>query len=122
MHNKKALKVSWAGGWGGSFIWVAVLAVVFFFRAHYIGCITGLIIAGVGYAVAMFFSPWKHPDTTYWKLMLAPYVMFFISIGWAIWAFGGIEATGFNWWNMLWVIPMLTPFGVLSNNRWNDRA
>jgi len=46
--------------------------------------------------------------------------VFFISIAWAIWAYGGIEATGLSWWNLLWLFPVLIPFGTLSKRRWSD--
>jgi hypothetical protein len=52
--------------------------------------------------------------------MLAPYGLFFIAVAWADWSFGGIEALGFNWWDLLWLLPALSPFGFLSNKRWAE--
>lgn len=111
-------KLGWVGGWVGSFLWVAILAVVFFFRGSFMLGAIGLLLAFAAYALAMFFAPWRHPATSYWKLMLVPYGMFFLAIGWVIWAFGGIEGIGLNWWNMLWVMPMLGPFGMLGDRKW----
>lgn len=47
-------------------------------------------------------------------------ILFFIAVAWAVWVFGGIEVFGFNWWNLLWLLPALGPFGFLSNRTWAD--
>ena len=111
-------KLGWVGGWVGSFIWVAILATVFFFRGDHVQGAIGLLLALVSFGIAIFFAPWRYPTTYIWKLMLVPYVMFFIAGGWAINAYGGIEALGLNWWNMLWIIPMLTLMGMLGGKTW----
>ncbi len=50
--------------------------------------------------------------------MLAPYGLFLIAVVWAAWSFGGIETLGFNWWNLLWLVPALSPIGLLGARRW----
>jgi hypothetical protein len=63
-------------------------------------------------------APWQYLLTAYWKLLLAPYGMFFIAIVWAVWSYGSIESLNLNWWNLLWLIPALSPFGMLSKRKW----
>jgi hypothetical protein len=65
-------------------------------------------------------APWRHPTTPYWKLMIAPYGIFFISAAWAIWAFGGIKAVGLNWWALCWLLPLLLPSISLNRRKWAD--
>ncbi len=52
--------------------------------------------------------------------MLAPYGTFLLSIVWAVWSFGGLGSAGLTWWNLLWLLPLLVPFGTLHKKRWVD--
>ncbi len=117
--NRTGEKIGWVAGWIGGFIWVAILSVVFLFQKQLAEGLLGLMITGVAIAIIMVFAPWKHPQVTYWKLMLGPYGMFVIAIVWAVWSFGGLEAAGLNWLNFLWIVPVLSPLGILSNAKWN---
>lgn len=54
--------------------------------------------------------------------MFAPYGMFFLSIIWAIGSYGGLGSTGMTWWNLLWLLPLLLPFGVMGTRTWADSA
>jgi len=115
-------KIGWTAGWAGGFIWVLVLSIVFLFQGKTEQGIFGMALVGAAVFIILFFAPWRFVSTHYWKLMLAPYGVFFLSIAWAIWSYGGLGATGLNWWNLLWLLPMLTPFGVLSKRKWLDSA
>lgn len=118
--NRKGEKIGWAGGWPGGFIWVVVLSVVFLVQGQWLTGLLGLFLAGMAVWAILTFAPWRHPATPYWKLMLGPYGMFLLSIIWAVWAYGGIQAMGLTWWNMLWLIPMLIPLGTLCQRTWYD--
>ena len=113
-------KAGWIGGWAGSFIWVLILSIIFYYRQKFIPGVLGIALTGVAVFAVLYCAPWRHPSTPYWKLMLAPYGLFFIAIAWAAWSFGGIEVLGFNWWNSLWLLPALSPFGFLSNRKWAE--
>jgi len=113
-------KAGWIGGWAGSFIWILILAGLFFYRQKFAQGVVGIALTGAAVVAAWYYAPWRHPSTPYWKLMLAPYGLFFIAVAWAAWSFGGIEVIGFNWWNLLWLLPALSPFGFLSNRRWTE--
>jgi len=113
-------KAGWIGGWAGGFIWILILAGLFFYRQKFGQGVLGIALTGAYFAAVLYYAPWRHPSTPYWKLMLAPYGLFFISVAWAAWSFGGIEVLGFNWWNLLWLIPALGPFGFLGNRRWTE--
>lgn len=118
--NRRGEKIGWIAGWTGGFIWVAILSVVFLCRNKFGQGALGFLLCLAALAVSLFFAPWRHPLTPYWKLMLAPYGMFFLSIGWAIWSYGSLASLGFNWWNLLWLVPALSPFGFLSNRKWAE--
>jgi hypothetical protein len=113
-------KAGWIGGWAGSFIWILILAGLFFYRQKFAQGVVGIALTGAAVVAVLYCAPWRHPSTSYWKLMLAPYGLFFIAVAWAVWSFGGIEVIGFNWWNLLWLLPTLSPFGFLSNRRWTE--
>lgn len=113
-------KAGWIGGWAGSFIWVLILSVLFFCRQRVAQGMVGVALTGAVVVAVLYLAPWRHPSTPYWKLMLAPYGLFFMAVVWTAWAFGGLESLGFNWWNLLWLLPALSPFGFLSNRRWAE--
>ncbi|MBF0106668.1 MAG: hypothetical protein HQM16_15250 [Deltaproteobacteria bacterium] len=120
MENKTGQKIGWTAGWMGGFIWVFILSIVFLFHEKYPQGLLGLVLTGVAIVTIVFFAPWRFPTTSYWKLMLAPYGMFLLSIVWAIWSYGGLESIGLTWWNLLWLLPLLIPFGSLSKRKWSD--
>lgn len=118
--SRKGEKIGWTAGWLGGFIWVAALSIIFLCQGKLEQGFPGLFLTGCAVAAVFAFAPWRFPTTPFWKLMLAPYGLFFLSIAWAVWAYGGLEAVGLNWWNFLWIIPALSPFGFLSSRKWSD--
>ncbi|WP_028324886.1 hypothetical protein [Desulfatirhabdium butyrativorans] len=117
--DRKGEKIGWTAGWLGGFIWVLALSLVFLYQGKVAQGLLGILLSGVAIIAILHFSPWRHQTTLYWKLMLAPYGLFFLSIVWAVRSYGGLEAIGLNWWNLLWLIPCLSPFGMLSNRKWS---
>ncbi|MEJ5365558.1 MAG: hypothetical protein WHS86_10675 [Desulfosoma sp.] len=111
-------KVGWTGGWMGGFLWVFVLSLVFFHQRRIGPGFSGLLLCAAAVAAVMSFAPWRHPSTPYWKLMLAPYGVFLAAVVWVFWAFGGMKNAGLSWWNLLWLIPLLSPFGMMSRRKW----
>jgi hypothetical protein len=93
---------------------------VFLLQGKWAQGLSGMLVFIAAIITIMTFSPWRHPSTPFWRLMAMPYGVFFISIVWAIWAYGGVEATGLRWWNLFWLLPVLIPFGTLSKRRWSD--
>lgn len=118
--HRRGEKIGWTASWIGGFIWVAILSIMFLFQKKIAPGILGMFLTGAAIVVICSFAPWRHPLTPYWKLMLVPYGIFFLSIAWVIWGYGGLESIGLNWWNVLWIIPALSPFGLLSNRKWAE--
>lgn len=121
MAERKGEKIGWTLGWLGGFVWVGVVSIVFLAQGKWLQGILGLILFGIAIVIILLMVPWRHPSTPYWKLMLLPYLVFFASVPWAIWAFGGINATDLDAWNLAWLVPLLIPFGVMSKRTWDDR-
>lgn len=119
-EDRRGEKLGWIGGWAGGFIWVLVLSMLFLYQHKFEQAVLGLILNALALAAIYGFAPWRHPLTPYWKLMLVPYALFFISFLWAAWGFDGLGALGLNWWNLLWLLPALSPFGLLGNRRWRQ--
>lgn len=120
MKERIGEKIGWTAGWAGGFIWVLVLSIVFLFQGKTGEGIAGMVLVAASAFIILFFAPWRFATTHYWKLMLAPYGTFFLSIVWAVWSYGGLGAVGLNEWSLLWLLPMLTPFGILSKRKWTD--
>ncbi|MFB3851894.1 MAG: hypothetical protein ACE14Q_08245 [Acidobacteriota bacterium] len=120
MRERKGEKAGWTLGWCGGFLWVLILSIVFFLQHKILQGILGLTVVILALAVIWLFAPWKKPTTKFWILYLYPYAVFLISIVWVVWAYGGLKELGLNWWNVLWLLPMLTPIFSTGNRRWID--
>lgn len=118
--NRKGEKIGWIGGWHGGFIWLGVLSVVWLFQNRINDAIIGIAIFIVASIAIITTAPWKHQNTKYWKLMLPVYLLFFVSIIFCIYSYGGLESTGLKWTSFLWVIPCLIPFWTTGNRTWNS--
>jgi len=120
MKDRIGEKIGWTAGWVGGFIWVFILSIVFLFQGKSEQGLLGLTLTGIAIISVVFFAPWRFSSTPYWKLMLPPYGFFFLSIVWAIWSYGGLGSAGLTWWDLLWLLPLLIPFGSLSKRKWVD--
>jgi len=118
--NRRSEKLGWSLGWVGGFIWLAALSVMFIFQGHWAQGAVGLALLALALAAIFLSAPWRNPDRPYWRLMLGPYVIFFLSVAWALWAFGGPSRAGLNWWNLLWLLIILLPLAQAGKRRWND--
>jgi len=96
------------------------VSLVFLFQGKSVQGFSGIALTGIAIASVVFFAPWRFSSTPYWKLMLAPYSLFFLSIVWVIWSYGGLGSAELTLWNLLWLLPLLIPFGSLSTRKWDD--
>lgn len=120
MAGRTGEKIGWIAGWSGGFIWVVILSVLFFVQGKWVQGSLGLVITLLASAGIVFFAPWRFHSKPYWLLMIVPYVMFFLAVGWAIGSYGGFRAAGLSWWSLLWLLPLLLPFGGLWKGKWQD--
>jgi len=121
MSDRRQEKIGWIGGWLGGFIWVLILAVMFFIQGKAVQAWIGLLIACAAVAVILFFSPWRHPRVQYRLLMTPVYLMFFVAIAWGVWAWGDPQPMGFNsWWSSLILLPIFLPYWTVGNRRWEN--
>jgi hypothetical protein len=120
MARRTGEKIGWTAGWLGGFIWVAILSVILIVHRQWVEGVVGLALVGVAVVAIIAFAPWRRRATPYWKLMIAPYVVLFGSAVWAVWAYGGIENAGLDWWNISWVLPLLIPLGTAGRRKWTD--
>lgn len=121
LENRKAEKIGWSLGWSGGFLWILILAVFFLVQERLAESILGFFVFTIAMLGVFLFSPWRNPQTPFWKLFLVPYFIFLLSIIWVIWAYGGVKSLNLNWWNLFWLIPLLIPtFTSRGRRRWVD--
>ena len=120
MASRKGERIGWSVGWLSGFIWVAALSILLFFQQKFFEGALGFIVLLFAVLTIIFSAPWKHPKTEYWKLFVFPYFAFFLSLFWAIWAYGGLKPLGLNWWNLLWILIFIIPYVTSGNRRWSD--
>jgi len=86
MEKRSGEKIGWIGG----FIWIVALSIIFVIQGKHAESASGFVLVIAALVSVILTAPWKHPNTAYWKLMIPIYLVCFLSIGWAIWSFGGI--------------------------------
>jgi len=119
-HLRTGEQLGWLGGWVGAFSWIPILTILFALRDQLAEALVGLTLTGLGLGVAVIFSPWRYPQTRYWRLMIMPYLLFFAALPWAIWSFGVEDGERIPWWVITTLAPLLLPFLIIGRRRWND--
>ncbi len=122
MNNRRGEKMGWVLGWTGGFLWVLLLACIRLVKHDLIGGTIGLALFALGIATTLFFSPWRHPSTQYWKLMLLPYLSLLLALVWLRWLGGGFAAAGLNKWQLPLVLVLLLPLVTAGRRRWSAQT
>lgn len=121
MTAEQGEKIGWLAGWIGGFLWVAILSGVFLAKGRWPQGVLGIVLVAVAWASVMLLVPWKHPDTAYWKLMLAPYACLIAAVAWAFWSFDEPMTLAAGSGALLTLLPVLLPLALLGKRRWSDR-
>jgi hypothetical protein len=115
---RRGEKLGWLLGWTGSFLFLPVLSIIWLVQENLGSGMAGLLLWLLAELLVLRITPWRFPDKRYWRPMLPLYVILLIAVALAMIGFGGLEGSGLRWWNMLWVLPMMTPLFVLGGRRW----
>ncbi len=122
MRQRNQEKLGWIGGWLGGFIWVLILSLMFLAQGKALQAGIGLLITSSACAAIVVFSPWRYPRTTYRRLMLPIYLLFFVAVGWGVWSLGDPRQMGINsWWSLLILLPITLPLWTAGKRCWEDR-
>jgi phosphatidylserine synthase len=119
MMRRRGEKIGWIGGWLGGFVWLLLLSVIWLFQNRMGDGIIGIVLFTIAIITILVITPWRYPDTRYWKLMLPIYVLFFLAIVLSIYRYGGFENTGLQWTAFFWVIPCFVPVITIGRRTWN---
>ena len=120
MKERKGERWGWIGGWLGGFIWIIILSIVWLVKGKlYIG-LAGICLFSLAITFIFTFSPWKHPTTRYWKLLLPLFLVLIFSAALFILSEGGLKAAGLNWWSLIYLAPCLIPFATMGSRSWKD--
>jgi uncharacterized membrane protein YfcA len=118
--TRKGEKFGWIGGWLGGFVWVVILSALLFTRGRPVPGVVGLALFGAAMTAILAGAPWRRPATSYWKLMIPVYVVFFASVAWMAWSSSGLDRLGLNPWQVFLLLPLLAPFATMGKRRWID--
>ena len=119
MTARTGEKTGWIAGWLGSFCWVGILCPVFLFLEQPAAALAGAALFAAGILGAFLLSPWRHPDTPYWKLMLPLYANVVLCMVWAVCSFGGASAGRTPWGTLALIIPVALPLFTMGRRTWN---
>ncbi len=117
--NRNGEKLGWTGGWIGSFIWILIFAIACFVKGYAVYGAIGVIVFSIALLMILKFSPWRYPDTKYWKLMLPIYVLFMGSVIFVVYVLTGFNDLGRIQY-CLWLIPCFTPLFIMGNKTWDE--
>lgn len=120
MADRKGEKAGWTWGWIGGFLWVAIIGLVFLAQGKIAEGGAGLVLFVAAIWAIRHFAPWRHPTTPYWRLYLWLYLLFLLTIPWAIWSFGGQGKEQLSGWMLLWLLPLLMPVVINGRKTWAE--
>lgn len=120
MRERRQQKLGWVGGWLGGFAWVLFLSLGLLVGGQAWPAVVGLLIWAIACAAIGFLAPWRHPGTTYRRLLAPLYVLFLGAVGWGVWSFGGARQIGLSWWSLLLLMPIVMPLWMGGHRRWQD--
>ncbi|RLE22706.1 MAG: hypothetical protein DRJ08_03750 [Acidobacteria bacterium] len=120
--SRKGEKIGWIGGWSGGFIWLGLLSGIWAVQGKTTIAILGAILFIAAIATIVSVTPWKYPNTKYWKLMLPVYCLFFISIAFAFSFMENPKMNGLSWYSFFWVFPCLIPFWTTGSRTWKGEG
>ena len=104
-------------------MWVFILAIVFLVQGKSTQAAIGLLITAAAVTTILYFAPWRHPRVAYRLLMLPIYALVLASVGWGIWAAGGLQQLGFtSGWSALILLPALIPLWTAGDRKWDNDA
>ncbi len=119
-YNRRGEKIGWVGGWTGGFLWIVILAIIRFFQGDMTGGALGILVFLVAEVLIVVLAPWRFPTTRYIKLMLPIYGLFLLSSCWAVWTLSGLDQSGFSYWTLFLIVPVLSPLITIGAKRWRD--
>jgi len=120
MDPRRGEKFGWIGGWGGGFVWLVILGVLWFVQGRALSGAAALGLAALGCLVIFDRRPWRHPDTPLWQLMIPIYVVFIGAFVLFVVLQGGLANMGLSPWSGFLVLPILLPFWTAGRRRWRD--
>ncbi len=120
-YLRRGGKLGWVGGWSGMFLWVMAIAIIRMVQGFAIDGAIGLCLFATGMTSGFMFVPWRFPAIRYWKLMVPGYLVFFLSIFWTVWTFGGFGHPDLRWWMFVPVLSCLSPFFIIGGRRWEEK-
>lgn len=120
MTTRKGEQAAWIAGWVAGFCWLGIAALVFLFQDKPVAPVIGGALSAAGILGTFLLSPWRHPDTPYWKLMLPLYADILPGIVWVWYSCGGASGPVSRWGALALFLPVIIPLFSLGHRTWND--
>ncbi|MBI9077839.1 MAG: hypothetical protein JEZ02_20740 [Desulfatibacillum sp.] len=121
MQQDLGPKMGWTLGGIGSFLWVLILSVVLLVKGNIAGALIGMGLFSCAMAYLSVFSPWKYPDTPFWKLYLGLISLLALSavvlIG--LWEPGG-RALKTHFYLVFLIVPGASPIFTIGKKTWRE--
>lgn len=117
--REKSIKNIWLIITISSFIWIIPFSVLLLIDIHFDYGIFGLMEGIIAFIAVTLLTPWRFPNTKLWKLFIAPYIFFILSILFVLYVLIGYESFAQIQYGV-WLFPCFVPFFTLGYKTWNS--
>ena len=120
MNKQLMSKIGWLGGWIGGFIWIIVLSIKNISAEDTINGVIGIFLFTISMSIIYIASPWRYPGKKIWLLLMPIYIMISLSLIWALTMNKHYLPVGYNKWNLLALLPILSPIFLMGKFTWYE--
>lgn len=116
--GRRGEKIGWIGGWLGGTLFFPIGAVVWL-SCYNIPAATIALMVYIGFvSLAFTITPWKYPQTKYWKLLLPYYLLLIVGTALLLMTgFHNIQGS-FKYFSAFYLLPAVLPFFTVGEKTW----
>ena len=119
--DERGRRWGWILGFMGASLWILLASIMLFIKPDLAGASLSLGL----YFIILFFifnwTPWKRPDTAFWKMYLVNVVFILSMLPYFAWRFDlsldDLRSSGLS---LVVLIPILIPIFILGRKSWNE--
>jgi len=117
---RRGEKLGWTIGWLGAFCWLPLIGGILVVNGEALWGTVACFLALVGIVLVVVLSPWRHPGTRFWKLMIPIYAVLLASAVLLAALMMKTDPEHLEWMTLLWLLPVLMPLVSIGNRRWAE--
>ncbi len=121
--EERSRRWGWIIGFMGASLWILLGSIMLFFKPDPVGALLGLVLYFVILFLVFNWTPWKRPDTAFWKMYLVNVVFILSMLPYFAWRFDwslvDLKNSGIS---PVVLISILIPVFILGRKSWNEQV